>query len=86
MDHTQEPWKQDGYFVESGYEGNDPTRIGTVADCRPYVGDSSPEADANARRIVACVNALQGVPTDYLEKLPAGALADMVEAVIHKIP
>ncbi len=33
---------------------------------------------ANARRIVACVNALEGIPTEALE---AGAIKEVVEAV-----
>ncbi len=38
------------------------------------------EATANAVRIVAAVNACEGIPTDLLEKLPPGALADVIEA------
>lgn len=32
------------------------------------------EADANARRLVACWNALEGVPTEAIEALPADSL------------
>jgi hypothetical protein len=39
-----------------------------VARC-DFDGDfTSPEAHANARRIVACVNACEGLPTELIEK------------------
>jgi len=38
----------------------------------------------NARRIVACVNALAGVPTEFLESLAPGALADVLEGIIQR--
>lgn len=46
-----------------------------VAYCPPTDGDNG---NANARRIVAAVNACEGIPTDALE---AGAVADLLAAV-----
>jgi hypothetical protein len=36
---------------------------------------------ANARRIVACVNALEGIPTDELEKAGTGLMSDAAVCV-----
>lgn len=61
--HTQEPWK----FID------------VIGGCSVYAGrrevlrySFSPDAEnkANARRIVACVNACAGIPTDDLEMSP----------------
>jgi len=45
----------------------------TDAENRQYL-----EAEANARRIVACVNACEGIPTEALE---AGVVRELVEAL-----
>jgi hypothetical protein len=63
MSHTKEPWM-------AWRDGSDRNLVGpstnyTVAQCF-----HTPEVDsceANARRIVACVNACAGMPTDVLE-------------------
>ena len=66
--HTQEPWRVG--------------RPGTVVSDTPVPGMGGSDAveyygghligesivEANARRIVACVNAIAGVPTEWLEK------------------
>jgi hypothetical protein len=58
--HTPEPWTAKGYTLHAA-DGrrlnNDYTRV------------SVDEMRANARRIVACVNALAGIPTEALEEL-----------------
>ncbi len=69
-EHTKEPWKV-GYGPDQGI-----TVIGTRSDVawvfNPAAGlnDTSrsyAEDEANARRIVACVNACQGLDTGDLE-------------------
>jgi len=70
MTHSQEPWD-----IDTMYKANI-----TDADGRTFsVGNSFiPENIANARRIVACVNALAGIETEALE---SGAVGKLVEAV-----
>lgn len=63
--HTPEPWRVSGNgtmrFIDASV-GNGMAQ--EVATCmRVEHGDM----EANARRIVACVNACEGIPTDYLE-------------------
>ena len=40
-------------------------------NCVAAVGNGLPRSVSNARRLVACWNACQGLPTDALEKNPA---------------
>lgn len=65
-EHSPEPWQQskvNGLRVEDAESG----MIGHT-----YYGPMTKEqAVANARRIVACVNACRYLPTDYLEWLAA---------------
>jgi hypothetical protein len=43
------------------------------------------EAEANARRAAACVNALAGIPIEAIEALPEGELARLIrERVVLK--
>ena len=61
-DHTAEPWavrRDVAGLVTGGFRG------ATVADCRMVQGE---RGTANARRIVACVNACAGIPTEALER------------------
>jgi hypothetical protein len=61
--HTPEPWKvydgRGGYIYVGPAVPDDPV----VAVCHDYLADSA----ANARRIVACVNACAGIPTEELD-------------------
>ena len=57
MEHAQEPWKV-------GVMGRIEGKRSVLADVLGYKGK---EGLANARRIVACVNALAGVPTELIE-------------------
>lgn len=60
-EHTKEPWEvvgKQGYTVWAGDE--------IIVSSNLVRGSKT--GKANARRIVACVNALEGVPTDFLEK------------------
>lgn len=77
--HTPEPWS---VHQNVGRKGE----LGVIADKAPCViahGFSEkhwPEvAEANARRIVACVNACAGIPTEALE---GRNLRDVVEALL----
>ena len=63
--HTPEPWRTD---AECGFpqdihdsKGNLFLRCGSDFDNEIY-------GEANARRITACVNACEGIPTDALER------------------
>lgn len=63
--HTPEPWSADGSVIYLGKEGGFDLR-----DC--------PNPEANARRIVACVNACKGLEIDVLETFPG-----VVEPVLY---
>ena len=57
----------------------------TIAICHDQFDERMPEAQANARRIVACVNALAGIPIEAIEALPEGELARLIrERVVLK--
>jgi hypothetical protein len=62
-EHTPEPWATNGTRIES--ENNH----GWVNDGWIIAGLEGPDAEANARRIVACVNACAGIETFMLEML-----------------
>ena len=71
--HTPEPWRTD---AECGFpqdihdsKGNLFLRCGSDFDNEIY-------GEANARRIVACVNACAGISQQYLEELNGETLAD----------
>jgi hypothetical protein len=63
--HTQEPWK----LYRNDQSVGDANGF-AVCDVWPRGDDgmASEEGKANARRIVACVNACEGIDTDLLEK------------------
>ena len=67
MSHTPEPWKAvfRGEEYALGIDAKGPS--GWVGDVSLALGVGA----ANARRIVACVNACEGVPTNLLEEIPA---------------
>jgi hypothetical protein len=70
--HTPEPW----YVQPSDYPGGlliKPIPGQVVAQC-----DQVPEMEANARRIVAAVNACEGISTESLEK---GVVRELLEAL-----
>ena len=69
--HTPEPWRTD---AECGFpqdihdsKGNLFLRCGSDFDNEIY-------GEANARRIVACVNACAGLPTEVLERYKLGVI------------
>lgn len=62
MTHSKEPWRAMGKWIDSCVDGD---LFQEVAKCMKV---KHGDGDANARRIVACVNALKGVPTALLEQ------------------
>lgn len=64
-EHTKEPWSIDKYGAATDKDGKTILVTGFALNC----GRSDKTAEANARRIVACVNALEGVPTEALVTL-----------------
>lgn len=73
QEHTPEPWKIGAYgmVVARGEHGGI-----VIADVPRTDGD--PAAEANARRIVACVNAFAGISTEAIE---GGVIAELVSCV-----
>ena len=83
-EHTKEPWKY--YELEDDRFGvKIPREKKTRYGAEPYavIGGFEPEdrneMKANARRIVACVNACAGIPTTRLENGAADILAFSME-------
>ncbi len=84
--HTPAPWTAIGpacVGIIAVPAGSTSSGISVVPcllhnDCPADMDHEQYERDC--RRAAAAVNACAGVPTDLLEKLPLGALADMVEA------
>ena len=84
MEHTREPWKYGKELSASAGEWLISVDAGScwrgnpIAETRPATGDEQ----ANARRIVACVNACAGVATEELEQggFVAGLLERLAEA------
>ena len=56
-EHTKEPWYQCGYEIEA----DDGTTV-----CNMSGWKNKGQTIADAKRIVACVNACEGIPTDEL--------------------
>lgn len=97
--HTAEPWHVDAIGCHNDYRLRlcEPMRNGfplaTIAqfefnwrDAGQYHRQISyKEAEANARRAAACVNALAGIPIEAIEALPEGELARLIrERVVLK--
>ncbi len=81
MTHTPEPWaiSTDG-SIQSTW-GTDPKHPVTVAVPHGPSGawaDVHAEHEANAARIVACVNGCAGIDTGLLQTLHPGVLASLV--------
>ncbi|MGL4755845.1 MAG: hypothetical protein ACRCXB_26105 [Aeromonadaceae bacterium] len=86
--HTPEPWatdyreRPDGMFAQEVFDANGET-IATLAwfPVDSGVGTTT-NREANARRIVACVNACAGLPTEQLEASPLGGVLNGVAGLI----
>lgn len=68
MDHTPEPWHVTLRTTIFSYQSHPVCPVSRDTHT-PDISDKKREAyaEANARRIVACVNACAGLPTDVLE-------------------
>jgi len=82
MEHTPEPWQfKDSSYVAAKFLGKRPN--GEVFFNTRYRGvvDMTEEQDiANARRIVACVNACKGIDTERLERYGVGGIEETLES------
>ncbi len=79
--HTKEPWLCDKRTVYALNKNGFNIFSAVVQDCRT----SNSEMEENARRIVACVNACEGISTENLEdNLPVKELADRYNAVLKQ--
>lgn len=73
MTHSPAPWvliDGDRFQKEKVITTEERLNGGMVPICEmdvDYLGQHGDEQKANVRRIVACVNACEGIPTDYLE-------------------
>ena len=67
-EHTPEPWATNGTRIESEHSH------GWANDGWIIAGLEGPDAEANARRIVACVNTCAGLPTEVLERYKLGVI------------
>ncbi len=74
--HTKEPWELTKECISiQAYPPGDVVRICLAPD-HMFRGPDSPRWQANAARIVACVNACAGIPTENLgEVIEGGMLA-----------
>ena len=68
-EHTKEPWEAKGWFINQ-----DGFIVAAAIGSWP-IGIQK----ANAARIVACVNACEGVAPDYLEDLNPGDMTKALE-------
>lgn len=75
--HTAEPWV---YQASTGMDGRIVTYLIGQADniFRRVAATLRGVGEADARRIVACVNACSGIPTARLEQRGAGSVAELV--------
>ena len=61
MRHAKEPWVDEYGMVLDDKKNS-------ICTCGPEDAGPTEVDDANAARIVACVNALAGIPTDEIDK------------------
>jgi hypothetical protein len=79
--HTPEPWEHNDNGLIYGQCSEEDEEAPYVCDVIevPALGMPSPVEEANARRIVATVNACQGIPTEALEEGVVRQLVDALE-------
>ena len=74
MNHTKEPWAvgDTNYSIwENQYQAIDKTRR-VIFTCNAVKPEYHEQAKIDARRIVACVNACEGIKTETLERYVSG--------------
>jgi len=76
-DHTPEPWR---LYPPGACVPHYDVRERIVSDCPSGRSVSDPISEADARRIVACVNACAGIPTEALE---AGAVREALDLLVR---
>lgn len=84
IEHTKEPWyvgaQNDGLYIVAGDQpakSNDyPMHNADRTLVAVMKGDTYDNNQANARRIMACMNACRGIENDELEKVPYAALLE----------
>lgn len=82
--HTPEPWvmstKADGnwWHISAGNQAIAAVHAASKKRNEPYAS----MFEANARRIIACVNACAGLPTEQLESSPLGGVLNGVASLI----
>ena len=91
MNHTKEPWiivpggRLDPEVIITTQHRLDGRKAEICGMDVEFTGHHGDEQKANTRRIVACVNACAGIPTDTLETIPSWSsagvktLADVVK-------
>jgi hypothetical protein len=79
MKHSQEPWQGECLAIYAEINGRK-TMIGQLG-CSCDAGVSAETCEENVKRIVACVNACIGLPTDMLEG--ASAVDGVVSSIIE---
>jgi len=82
-EHTPEPWSTGPtHVIARRYQDDKDRRVTQfVAETFGRAGHEDlgrAEQEANARRIVACVNTCKGISTDRLEKMIPGTLANLL--------
>lgn len=71
-EHTAEPWQVTAYQKNAlTIVSDDYVQNGIIAVVNAGRNYRHPQADANARRIVACVNFMAGTPTHHIEVMTA---------------
>ncbi len=71
--HTKEPWRQGDPDSDAVYGADGELLTVTIYN--------HPKAKANIRRIVASVNACEGIETEALESGPLKVIWDKLEAI-----
>lgn len=74
-EHTKEPWTY-GHVGDDFWIGDNSDGLNNLARVYWDMGEI-PEGRANARRIVACVNACSGIKTEDLEALSGTAILEI---------
>jgi hypothetical protein len=77
MTHTKEPWsnpyyQDSGWWIHNGKQGGDEYAIAVTFSLNP-------NGEADARRVVACVNACEGLTLEELESFVGMSVKEEIE-------
>lgn len=81
--HTSEPWSQRDQYVRAPAKGKLTPHIAQI--CCGNTARPTEQELANARRIVACVNACAGIPTEALETGVISDAAAYIDDALHSL-